>query len=52
MEVYLDNAATTIAFPEVVEKMSEVLSLHYGNPSSLHNKGIIAEKKVKESKVE
>ena len=39
MEVYLDNAATTVAFDEVTELMCKVLKEDYGNPSSLHRKG-------------
>ena len=37
--VYLDNAATTPVLPEVVEKMKEVLSASFGNPSSIHSEG-------------
>lgn len=46
MNVYLDNAATTKALDEVVDKMKIVLTEHYGNPSSLHYKGIEAEKEI------
>ncbi len=35
-KVYLDHAATTPIFPEVVSEMSDFLLNHYGNPSSLH----------------
>jgi len=37
--VYLDHAATTPIFPEVVEAMTDYLREHYGNPSSLHSFG-------------
>ena len=42
-EVYLDNAATTRALPGVVEAVSQALLAAYGNPSSLHRKGMEAE---------
>ena len=35
-KVYLDSAATTQLRPEVIEKMTEVMQLSYGNPSSTH----------------
>ena len=37
--VYLDNAATTALRPEVVQRMSQVLSDNYGNASSTHSVG-------------
>ena len=43
MEVYLDNSATTRTFPEVAELMTKVMCEDYGNPSSLHRKGVQAE---------
>ena len=43
MEVYLDNSATTRTFPEVAELMSKIMCEDYGNPSSLHMKGVQAE---------
>ena len=45
-EVYLDNSATTKVCPEAAEKVIEMLTLKYGNPSSLHTKGIEAEKEI------
>ena len=36
MKVYFDNAATTPVYPEVIQKMTEVLMDTYGNPSSTH----------------
>ncbi len=50
MEVYLDNAATTKVFPEVIEIMNKIMNEDYGNPSSLHIKGINAEKYIKTAK--
>ena len=46
-EIYLDNAATTQADPLVIEVMERVLREDYGNPSSLHKKGVQAEKYVR-----
>lgn len=45
-DIYLDNSATTKPYPEVVEAMVEMLQTHYGNPSSLHRKGVTAEKEI------
>ncbi len=42
-EIYLDNAATTKPHPTVVDAMVRVLTEDYGNPSSLHHKGVAAE---------
>ncbi|MBO4809322.1 MAG: cysteine desulfurase [Lachnospiraceae bacterium] len=50
MEIYLDNSATTRAFPEVAEKVAKVMTEDYGNPSSMHMKGVDAEKYIKEAK--
>lgn len=50
MEVYLDNSATTRQYDEVTDKMALVMKEAYGNPSSLHRKGLDAEKHIKESR--
>lgn len=42
MEAYLDNSATTQPCKEAVEKMNFALRTCWGNPSSLHSKGIAA----------
>ena len=47
MEAYLDNAATTRVLPEVAELMTRVMTVDYGNPSSLHGKGFEAEKYIR-----
>ena len=47
MNVYLDNSATTRAYKECAELVADVMYNSYGNPSSLHRKGIEAEKIVK-----
>ena len=48
MEIYLDNSATTKPYNEVVEEMVKALTTEYGNPSSLHKKGIEVDRKIKE----
>ena len=50
MEVYLDNSATTRCYPEVGDLVYKVMCQDYGNPSSMHRKGVDAEHYVKESK--
>ena len=50
MEHYLDNSATTPVLESVLKKMNEVYTSEYGNPSSLHEKGYIAQKIVEDSK--
>lgn len=48
-EIYLDNSATTQAYPQVAEVMSRVLTEDYGNPSSLHTKGMAAEQYIRDA---
>ena len=43
MEHYLDNSATTKVSEKAALKAYEVMTQNYGNPSSLHLKGILAE---------
>ena len=50
MFVYLDNSATTQPYPEVVQVMLKYMKTDYGNPSSLHRMGMLAEKAVRESR--
>lgn len=50
MEVYLDHAATTWVYDDVCRLMCTVMAKDYGNPSSLHMKGVEAEKYMKEAK--
>lgn len=50
MEAYLDNAATTKVYDSVKDIMVKVLCDDYGNPSSLHMKGIEAEKYIREAR--
>ena len=49
-EAYLDNSATTRCFPEVAELMTKIYLEDYGNPSSMHHKGVEAEKYITGSK--
>ncbi|MDJ0746019.1 MAG: cysteine desulfurase family protein [Xenococcaceae cyanobacterium MO_167.B27] len=39
MQIYLDNSATTKPRDEAIATMLQVMSLQYGNPSSLHSWG-------------
>lgn len=50
MEAYLDNSATTRVFPAVAELMTKIMCEDYGNPSSLHRKGIQAENYLRHAK--
>ena len=50
MEAYLDNSATTSCSKAATEKMVELLTLDYGNPSSMHMKGVVAENIINEAK--
>ena len=43
MEAYLDNSATTRCCEEAAQLVVKLLTEDNGNPSSLHNKGVIAE---------
>ncbi|MBR2528203.1 MAG: cysteine desulfurase [Blautia sp.] len=46
MEAYFDNSATTRCCPEAAEFVNRALTCDFGNPSSLHKKGIEAERYV------
>ena len=50
MEVYLDNSATTRCFKEVAALMTQIMCEDYGNSSSLHRKGVQAEKYIRYAK--
>ena len=50
MEVYFDNAATTKIIPEVREIMLRTMDEDYGNPSSMHRKGVEAENYVRNAR--
>lgn len=46
MKIYLDNSATTKIRPEALKKYTEISENVYGNPSSLHEMGFLAEKEL------
>jgi cysteine desulfurase len=48
--IYLDNNATTIAAPEVVQAVSAMLADHYANPSSIHHFAETAAEAIKISR--
>ena len=45
--IYLDNSATTKQFDEVTDVMVRAMKEDYGNPSSLYQLGVDAEKAIK-----
>ena len=49
-EVYLDNSATTKCYEEAGDLVRRIMCEDYGNPSSMHMKGVEAEKYIKEAK--
>ena len=49
-QAYLDNSATTRCSERAKNLMVELLMEDYGNPSSMHMKGVEAEKYIKEAK--
>ena len=50
MESYLDHSATTPCSKAAAQKMVELLTMDFGNPSSLHLKGVAAENYMNEAK--
>jgi cysteine desulfurase len=45
-EIYFDNASTTRVDDSVIAQMADVMKNEYGNPSSLHSRGVAAERRV------
>ena len=50
MQAYLDNSATTRCSKRATDMMVKLLTEDYGNPSSMHMKGVEAENYIKEAK--
>ena len=50
MEIYLDNSATTRCFDQVAEVVKKTMLEDYGNPSSMHRKGMEAEQYLREAR--
>ena len=48
--IYMDNAATTKTYPEVVEAMIPFFSEHYGNASSLYQLGAASKKAMNDAR--
>jgi cysteine desulfurase len=48
--IYFDNSATTRPHPQVVEVVKKAMESYYGNPSSLHQKGVEAENVLKQAR--
>ncbi|MDY3052214.1 MAG: cysteine desulfurase family protein [Ndongobacter sp.] len=48
--IYFDNAATTAPRAEVRAVVDEVLREDWGNPSSLHRKGLAAERRLEDAR--
>ncbi len=46
LEHYLDNSATTVVSENSAKKAYEIMTRNYGNPSSLHTKGMQAEQEL------
>lgn len=51
MEAYLDNSATTRVCEAAKQRMLSAVSEYWGNPSSLHQKGIDAEQLLTEARL-
>ena len=51
-EIYLDNSATTKVYKQAAEAAFDVMTENYGNPSSLHMKGVEAERILEEARKE
>ena len=50
MEHYLDNSATTAVSRAAADKAYRIMTEVYGNPSSLHNKGLDAEHELERAR--
>lgn len=50
MSAYLDNSATTKPYKEAADKIYEMLTDHFGNPSSFHKVGLDANTQVRHAR--
>ncbi len=50
MKAYFDNAATTKVYPEVADLVMKLMEEDFGNPSSLHQMGVVAGNYIKDAK--
>ncbi len=50
MQAYLDNSATTRCTERVTETVARVMREDFGNPSSMHLRGVEAERYIREAK--
>jgi cysteine desulfurase len=50
MEVYFDNSATTKPYEVVIDAVVDIMRNNYGNTSSAHKLGMIAEQKLNKSR--
>lgn len=51
-EIYFDNSATTKGAPEAIAAAIKVMAEEYGNPSSIHSKGVAAFRLLQQSRQE
>ncbi len=49
MEAYLDNSATTVCYEDVADIVRKTMLVDYGNPSSMHQKGVEAERYLRDA---
>jgi cysteine desulfurase len=52
MQIYLDYCATTPCCPDAIVRMQEVLTTHWGNPSSLHSWGQRAAYQIEQARLD
>lgn len=50
IKAYLDNSATTRPYDEVVDYMAKIMKDSFGNPSSMHMAGVVAEGEIRKAK--
>lgn len=47
---YFDHSASSPMYPKVIDTMSDIMKLHYANPSALHRSGVEAAKLVERAR--